>query len=145
MTTALPPAIPLPDHIRAFLDEPHVASIGTTGLDCNPHQAIAWYRLEPDGRILLNSRYPRRWPADLQRDGRVSLAVLDGGDAMRWVGLTGVVETVVDDLETARNDICELAVRYDDARPGTIALFRTQARISFRIRITAAHDHLGDP
>ncbi len=144
MTSDHPASAPIPEPIRQFLDAPHVASIGTSGADGAPHQAIAWYRLDPDGRIMLNSRYPRRWPADLQRDGRVSLAVLDGGDSMRWVGITGVVETVIDDLERARNDICDLAVRYDDARPGTIAAFRTQARISFRIRITAIHDHLGD-
>ncbi|MES2209170.1 MAG: pyridoxamine 5'-phosphate oxidase family protein [Chloroflexota bacterium] len=144
MTSDLPGAAPIPEHIRLFLEEPHVASVGTTGEDGAPHQAIAWYRLDPDDRILLNSRYPRRWPADLQRDGRVSLAVLDGGDSLRWVGITGVVETIVDDVARARDDICELAVRYDDADPEGLAAFRTQVRISFRIRIIAIHDHLGD-
>lgn len=144
MAMHLPDPVSLSDRIRDFLDEPHVASIGTTGEDGTPHQAIAWYRLDPDHRILLNSRAPRRWPADLLRDGRVSLAVLDGGDSLRWVGLTGFVEMVIDDVETARDDICTLAVRYGDEDPATMAAFRTQARISFRIRITAVHDHLGD-
>lgn len=138
------PFVTIPDRIRAFLAAPHVVTIGTTGADGAPHQAVAWYRLEPDDRILLNSRYPRRWPADLQRDPRVSLAVQDAADPMRWVGLSGVVETVVDDLERARDDICALAERYDDAAPARLAEFRTQPRISFRIRITGAHDHLGD-
>ncbi len=142
MTTDLPAAVPLEDHLRTFLDAPHVVSIGTTGEDGAPHQAIAWYRLDPDDRILLNSRSPRRWPADLQRDGRVSLAVLDGDDSMRWVGLTGIVETVIDDVARARDDICDLAVRYDDAAPERLAEFRTQARVSFRIRILRIHDHL---
>jgi PPOX class probable F420-dependent enzyme len=148
MTTELPAeatsadAAPIPDAIRRFLDEPHVVSVGTTGADGQPHQAIAWYRLDPDGRILLNSRYPRRWPADLQRDPRVSLAILDGRDSMRWVGISGVVETVIDDVERARDDICALALRYDDGDAETLAAFRTQARISFRIRIVAIHDHL---
>ena len=148
MTTDLPAEATIPDaalisdSVRRFLEAPHVASVGTTGADGEPHQAIAWYRLDPDGRILLNSRYPRRWPADLQRDPRVSLAVLDGQDSMRWVGTAGVVETVIDDVEQARDDICALAVRYDDADADTLAAFRTQARISFRIRILAIHDHL---
>ena len=142
MTTELPAAAPIPDSVRRFLEAPHVASVGTTGADGEPHQAIAWYRLDPDDRVLLNSRYPRRWPADLQRDPRVSLAVLDGQDSMRWVGITGVVETVIDDLEQARDDICALAVRYDDADAASLGAFRTQARISFRIRIVAIHDHL---
>ncbi len=142
MTTDLPAEASIPGTVRRFLEAPHVVSVGTTGADGEPHQAIAWYRLDPDGRILLNSRYPRRWPADLQRDPRVSLAVLDGQDSMRWVGITGVVETVIDDVEQARDDICALAVRYDDAEADRLADFRTQARISFRIRIVSIHDHL---
>lgn len=142
MTTDQPGLGLIADSVRRFLEEPHVVSVGTTGADGEPHQAIAWYRLDPDGRILLNSRYPRRWPADLQREPRVSLAVLDGRDSMRWVGITGIVETVIDDVDRARDDICALAVRYDDAAPERLAEFRTQARISFRIRILAIHDHL---
>jgi len=137
-------AAPIPDRVRDFLAAPRIVTIGTTGADGAPHQAVAWYRLDPDDRILLNSRYPRRWPADLQRDPRVSLAIPDGGDLMRWVGLGGVVETIVDDLARAREDICELAVRYDDAAPERLAEFRSQPRISFRIRIVSVHDHLGD-
>ena len=78
----------LGDRVRNFLGRPNVVTIGTTGEDGAPHQAVAWFRLDPDGRILLNSRYPRRWPADLERDPRVSLAVLDGRDPMRWVGMS---------------------------------------------------------
>ena len=140
----LPPEAHLSARIRAFLEDVHAVTIGTTGPDGEPHQAVAWYRLEPDDRILLNSRWPRRWPTDLSRDGRCSLAILDEANPMRWVGLAGVVETRIDDLETARDDICALAVRYADDGPETIARFRSQPRVSFRVRITAVHDHLGD-
>ncbi len=134
----------LPDRVRAFLEAPNVVTIGTTGQDGAPHQAVAWYRLEPDDRILLNSRYPRRWPADLQRDPRVSLAVQDAADPMVWVGLSGTVDTIVDDVDAAREDICALAARYDDDAPARLAEFRSQPRISFLVRITTVHDHLGD-
>ena len=144
MPSNVPSAAPIPAHVRAFLEAPRVATIGTSGADGEPHQAVAWYRLDPDDRILLNSRSPRRWPADLVRDGRVSLAVTDETDGLRWVGLAGEVETVIDELETARDDICALAARYDDTNPKTLADFRTQPRISFRIRITRVHDHLED-
>lgn len=140
--------LPAPAHlsprVRAFLEAVHPVTIGTTGPDGEPHQAVAWFRLESDDRILLNSRWPRRWPTDLSRDGRCSLAVLDGSDAMHWVGLAAVVETRIDDLDAARDDICDLAVRYNDADPETIARFRSQPRVSFRMRITGVHDHLGD-
>jgi PPOX class probable F420-dependent enzyme len=135
-------SVVIPPVVRDFLEAPHIAVVGTTGADGAPHQAVAWFRLDPDDRILLNSRAPRRWPDDLRRDGRCSLAVPDESDPLRWVGLTGEVETIVDDVERARDDICALAERYDDTDPRTIAEFRTQARVSFRIRIVAVHDHL---
>ena len=70
--------------------------------------------------------------------------MIDGGDGARWVGLSGVVETRIDDLERARQDICDLAARYADDAPETLAMFRSQPRVSFRLRITRVHDHLGD-
>jgi PPOX class probable F420-dependent enzyme len=132
--------------IRAFLEQPHVASVATTDEDGAPRQAVAWYRLEPDGRILLNSRTPRRWCANLVREPRLALSVIDASDAYRWVGLTGVVEEVVDDVERARDDIVALAHRYRPEGPtaASIAMFRSQERVSFLVRITGVHNHLED-
>lgn len=135
-------ATALSDRVRVFLAEPNYATLATIGEDRTPHQAVIWYRLDLDDRILVNSRSPRRWPAELQRDGRASLAVIDRADPMRWAGLQLVVETVIDDLATAREDIVALAHRYADDSQETLAKFRTQPRISFRLRIVGAHDHL---
>jgi PPOX class probable F420-dependent enzyme len=140
-----PTSIDLSDPVRAFLDAPHFAVLATSGDDGAAHQAVIWYRLDPDGRILINSRSPRRWPSELQRNPRCSLAVFDEADPNRWVGLAGVVETIVDDVAQAREDICALAGRYGDASAERLADFRTQPRISFRIRISAVHDHIVDP
>jgi PPOX class probable F420-dependent enzyme len=132
----------LSDRVRAFLAEPNYATLATIGEDGTPHQAVIWYRLDADDRILVNSRSPRRWPRELQGDGRAALAVIDRANAMRWVGLQLIVETVIDDVARAREDIVALAVRYGGDDPEAVALFRTQARISFRLRIVGAHDHL---
>jgi PPOX class probable F420-dependent enzyme len=138
----LPPPVALPDRVRTFLAAPRFATIATTAEDAAPQQAVVWYRLDPDDRVLVNSRSPRRWPANLLRDPRCSIAVMDEVDGNRWVGLTGVVETIVDEVEPARDDIVALAVRYGDASDETVADFRRQPRISFRIRVVAVHDHL---
>jgi hypothetical protein len=92
----------------------------------------------------VNSRDSRRWPADLRRDGRVSLAFMDVADPFNWIGVQAVVEEVVDDVAKARDDIVELAVRYDEADDESVAGFRSQQRVSFRLRIVAVHDHLED-
>lgn len=119
-----------------------MAALATVGDDGVPHQVVVWYRLEPDGRILVNSRPPRRWPAELRRVGRTALAIVDERDGQRWVGLSCTLDQVDDDVARAREDIVALAHRYDDADPASLAQFRTQPRVSFYLRIDAIHDHL---
>jgi hypothetical protein len=140
----LQPQAALPDHVREFLERPLYATIATLGTDRAPHQAVIWYRLEPDGRVLVNSRMPRRWPDELQRERQASLAFLDLDDPLRWVGLQTVVEQVIDDVAQAREDIVALAVRYQEDDEDSIAAFRTQQRISLRLRVVAVADHLDD-
>jgi PPOX class probable F420-dependent enzyme len=136
----------LTDAMRAFLAAPRAASIATIDPDGAPRQAVAWYRLEPDDRILLNSRTPRRWCTNLLRDGRLSISIVDDADPYRWLGLTAVVDEVVDDVERARDDIVALAHRYHPEGPSetSIATFRTQPRVTFLVRVTGVHDHLED-
>jgi len=138
----LPPPAQLPDHVREFLERPLYATIATVGSGRAPHQAVIWYRLEPEGRILVNSRNPRRWPAELERERQASLAFMDLADPMRWVGLQTVVEEVIDDVGPAREDIVALAVRYEEDDDESVSAFRTQQRISFRLRIVAVSEHL---
>ena len=76
----LPPAAPLSDRVRAFLERPLYPSLATVGADGVPHQAVIWYRLDSDDRILVNSRVPRRWQAELRATGVGSLAVTDHED-----------------------------------------------------------------
>ncbi|HEX6868410.1 MAG TPA: TIGR03618 family F420-dependent PPOX class oxidoreductase [Candidatus Limnocylindrales bacterium] len=134
----------LPDHIRAFLDDERYVVVATTDGDGTPRQATVWYTLDGD-EIVINSAIGRRWPSNLLRDPRVSLAVLDADNGYRWVGLNGTVRPVTD-LATARADIVSMARRYPEEVPGDrekdIARFESQQRISFRITPTAIHDHL---
>lgn len=137
---------PLTDRVRAFLGAPHVVSVATVDADGSPRQAVAWYRLEPDDRILLNSRTPRRWCTNLERDGRLAMSVIDAADPYRWIGLTGVVDEVIDAVERSRADIVALAHRYypDGPSASSIAAFQRQPRVTFLVRITGVHDHLDD-
>jgi PPOX class probable F420-dependent enzyme len=136
--------VELSDRIRAFLAKPNYATLATVGADGEPHQAVIWFRFDDDGSVLVNSRAGRRWPAELQGDRRCSLAVTDRNDPFRWVGLQAVVESVVDDVEVAREDIVALSVQYGEFSADSADRFRSQPRISFRLRIVGAHDHLDD-
>jgi len=137
----------LSDAQRAFLDAPRFAAVATTDDDGAPRQTVVWYRLADHDRILLNGRLPRRWCANLARDRRVSLAIVDQADGYRWIGVTGAVEEIVED-DSAKEDIVALARRYEtdggEPDPAQLAAFRSQPRITYLVRITGLHDHLED-
>jgi len=136
---------PIGDHVRSFLEGPNYASLATLDPDGAPRQAVVWYLF--DGRdLIVNSLVGRRWPANLQRDPRIAISVMDRADGMRWVGITGTSEAIVDQAQ-AQADIAAMARRYDPEDPaGVDALIRdrfsNQERISFRVRIATLHDHL---
>ena len=139
-------SMPLSDDQRAFLKAPRFASLATVDPDGGPRQAVAWYDVLPDDRLLVNSRAGRRWPANLQRDGRVGISVIDVENGESWLGLTARVDEVVEDVTRAREDICDLAYRYEDGNPSadSLATFRSQQRITFLLRIEQVHDHLNE-
>jgi PPOX class probable F420-dependent enzyme len=141
--TSARPAQPesIPADVRDFLAAPRFAVISTINPDGSAHQAVVWYLLEGD-EIVVNSREGRRWPSNLRRDPRLSVAVHDGAD---WVGLRGQV-AIVDDQPTAQADIAAMARRYDDPADAEAEIstqFRHQQRVSFRLRATAIHTEFG--
>ncbi len=147
--SAMPTATILTDRIRGFLAAPfQFATLATIHPDGSPRQAVIWYRLDPDGRLTINSRDGRRWPANLRRDPRCALAIADPADGYAFVALVGRVVEVIDDQAVAQADIADLARRYHVDDPAEaeakIAGFRTQQRVTFRIEIATVHDHLED-
>jgi hypothetical protein len=134
----------LPDRVRTFLTEANrFATVATTDTDGTPTQSLVWYGLDPDDRIRINSRPPRRWWANLRRTGRINVAVADASDGYRWVGLAGELDEEITGQQ-ARDDIIAFAHRYHDGHPdpADIAMYRTQDRYTFLIRVVAVHDHL---
>ena len=136
-------SIALPDNVRAFLAAPRVATIATVDPDGRPRQAVIWYLLDGD-ELVINSRVGRRWPSNLLREPRISVAVTDPANGLSWAGLSGTAEQAGDQAQ-AQADIAAMAHRYEaDAATAErkIREFERQQRISFRVRVAAIHDHL---
>ena len=139
---------PLPDDLRAFLDDSNFATIATLDPDGTPRQAVIWYTLTDD-HLVINSARGRRWPENLLRDPRISVSITDRQDGYRWVGFTGRATPIGDqpsDQPTAQADIAAMARRYhaddpDEAERLIRDRFERQERISFRVPIGAIHDH----
>jgi PPOX class probable F420-dependent enzyme len=133
------------DQVRAFLDGPKFATIATVDPDGSPRQAVVWYTLDGDD-LIINSAVGRRWPTNLVRDPRLSMAITDPADGYRWIGVTSAA-TPVTDQPTAQADIAAMARRYHADEPGEADRliadrFERQERISFRVPLLDVHDHL---
>ena len=125
----------IPQPISEFLAAPRFATIATLGLDGSPHQAVVWYALDGD-MLYLNSRRERKWPRNLERDGRINVAVHDHEELGHWVGLSGSAE-VVRTGDGAIEDIQAMARRYG----GDPAGFKGQDRITFAVRIGRTYEY----
>jgi PPOX class probable F420-dependent enzyme len=137
-----PPATALPADVLDFLRTPgRYAVVATLDPDGEAHQALVWYRLVGT-TVVLNSRVGRRWPSNLARDPRISLVVSDGHD---WVSVAGTVE-IVDDQAVAQEDIAAMARAYETPAEAaaSIAGFREQRRVSFRIVPQHSHVEIGE-
>ncbi|MGC8634265.1 MAG: TIGR03618 family F420-dependent PPOX class oxidoreductase [Candidatus Limnocylindrales bacterium] len=134
----------IPPEVRRFLEEPgHFAVVATLNPDGSVHQAVAWYLLDGD-TLILNSRVGRRWPTNLRRDPRVSVAV---ADAYRWVSLRGRVQAI-EEQGRAQADIAAMARRYHAGDPVAaerqVQVFQQEARVSFVLRPTRVTAHLDE-
>lgn len=129
---------PLPDPIRAFLVEPRYATISTLNPDGSPHQAVVWYAIDGDD-LLVNSRRGRRWPTNLEPDGRISVAVPEWSRPTHWVGVKGRAE-LIRQGDAAVADIQAFARHYGkDPEP-----YAGQDRVTFRIVVTSTFEYGAD-
>lgn len=141
MTTATEPGTQLTPAIRRFLEAPgRFATIATINPDGSPHQTVVWFLVQDDDSVVINSLVGRLWPTNLRRDPRISFSVEDGLD---YVVLRGEAQEI-DDTERAQADIAAMARRYEappKAQEMIERRFRTQHRVSFRLRPRSVTTH----
>ena len=147
MSAETKPSAEIDAPIRSFLTgPPRYATIATINPDGSPHQIVIWYLLHSNEQrgdhLVVNSKRGRRWPTNLERDGRANLTVFEAEDAVTF---ECHVEQIYDD-ERAQANIAEMALRYDEPEMAQreIARFRTEARVSFILRLDRVLIH-GSP
>jgi PPOX class probable F420-dependent enzyme len=97
----------LSEKARAFLQERRFAVLATLNKDGSPQLTTMWYLLQGD-TIMMNTKAGRIKDLNMKRDPRIAICVEDG---YNYVTISGTV-TMIDDQETAHQDIFRLAVRY---------------------------------
>ena len=119
--------------VRAFLDVPRFAVMGTVNPDGSPHLSVIWYERRGD-EVVVNTTQQRVKARNLSTDPRVSLLV---GETERYVRLDGVARAVAFGGE-ALQDIRALGVRYDGEAASerqVRAAWGKQDRVTYSIEI----------
>lgn len=98
----------LNDKQQEFLENPYVGVVTTLRPDGSPHSTVVWVDQE-DGNVSFNTAYGRAKPANLEKDPRVSLVVLDPSDTYRWVAVDGKASLTTDGAD---GQIDKLAKKY---------------------------------
>jgi PPOX class probable F420-dependent enzyme len=94
--------------VSELLTKPNHAVLSTLNTDGSVHTTMVWLNVE-DGQIAINSSRGRKWPANLERDPRANLTVLNEGNPYEYVVISGNA-TVASDGADAHIDT--LAQKY---------------------------------
>lgn len=131
----------LNDTLREFLRAPRFAVAATINEDGTPQQTVVWYELQPDDRIMMNTRVGRIKEKNLRRDPRMSFCIEDD---YRYLTIQGRVEEMNYDREQALADITRLAITYYGQEHGERSArntFNKQHRVTFYLTVEALDIH----
>ena len=94
--------------VRKLLSERNHAVVSTLNPDGSVLSTIAWVSGE-NGTVAVNSAKGRRWPANLERDPRVTVLVYEEGNPYNYVEIRGKANATT---EGADQHIDALAKKY---------------------------------
>ena len=95
--------------VKALLEAPNYGVISTINRDGSILSTVVWFGFE-DGVLAVNSSEGRQWPANLDRDGTVTLLVHPADDPYEFVAIRGKASRAEDGDDDAQID--RLAKRY---------------------------------
>ena len=96
--------------LAELLSKPNHAVISTINQDGSVHSTMIWINVEGES-IAFNSARGRIWPANLERDPRVTLTLLNESDPYEYAVITGTAG-VVDTATDADKHMDTLAQKY---------------------------------
>ncbi len=110
------------DAVRALLQASHCAVISTLNEDGTILDAVVWISLE-DGELAVNSAEGRAWPANLDRDPRVTVLVYDQSNPYEYVEIRGTAAADRDGADAHINRLAKAYIGQDEypfRQPGEV-------------------------
>ncbi len=108
--------------VRALLEAPNYAVVSTLNEDGSILSTVIWASLE-NGQLAINSSVGRRWPANLERDPRVTLVVYPGDNPYDFVEIEGTAAGTEEDADDHVDRLAKKYIgqdRYPYRQPGEV-------------------------
>ena len=74
--------------VSELLAKPNHAVLSTINQDGSVHNTVVWLNVE-DGKLAVNGALGRKWPANIARDPRVSLVVINQENPYEYAEFRG--------------------------------------------------------
>ncbi|MGZ8667529.1 MAG: pyridoxamine 5'-phosphate oxidase family protein [Solirubrobacterales bacterium] len=91
-----------PDLVSELLEGPYPCCLTTLRAEGDPYAVVVW--CAPEGERVTVNATEGRWLANIRRDPRVSLVIVDPAEILRHVGIDGRVVAIEPDRDHAHID-----------------------------------------
>jgi PPOX class probable F420-dependent enzyme len=99
--------------VRELLDQPNCAVISTLNDDGSILDTVVWINTE-NGGVAVNSAKGRKWPANLERDPRVTVLVYDAGNPYSYVEIRGRASATTEGADEHINALTKKYIGQDE-------------------------------
>jgi PPOX class probable F420-dependent enzyme len=100
-------------NVQELLDKPNYAVVSTHNEDGSIESTITWVAPE-NGHIAVNSAIGRKWPANLERDPRVTVLVRDEDNPYDFVEIRGTAEATTEGADEHINQLSKKFIGKDE-------------------------------
>jgi PPOX class probable F420-dependent enzyme len=99
--------------VRELLEQPNYAVVSTHNDDGSIESTITWVAPE-NGHIAINSAIGRKWPANLQRDPRVTVLVQEKDNPYHFVEIRGKAKATTEGADEHINQLSKKFIGEDE-------------------------------
>jgi PPOX class probable F420-dependent enzyme len=99
--------------VQQLLEQPNHAIVSTFNEDGSILSTVAWVNTDGDA-LAVNSAEGRRWPANLQRDPRVTLLIPEEGNPYNYVEIRGTATATRDGADEHINALTKKYINQDE-------------------------------
>lgn len=99
--------------VKELLEQPNYAVVSTINHDGSIHNTMVWISADGD-RVAVNSALGRVWPANLERDPRVTVLVQEAGNPYNFVEIRGTATGSTDEADAHINALAKKYIGQDE-------------------------------